>query len=68
MQMPQIEVNDIVCIEFYPQTAIVHMKGGRYFNLELEDARTLQSCLNDRLLKVMAVFGDPPKPNMKGLN
>lgn len=63
MRREQIELNEIVCIEFYPDTAIVHMQGGRYFNVDPEVAKDLQMQLKDRLLKVMSVFGDPPKGN-----
>lgn len=69
-----IELNDIVCIEVNPTIATVHMKGGRYFNVEIEVARQLQNQIGERLQKVMSVFGDVPKnenfttKDLKGLN
>lgn len=61
MQTRQIELNEIVCIEVTPDGATVHMIGGAYFNIPMETAKDLQLALKDRLLKVMSVFGNPPK-------
>lgn len=63
MQFRQIELNEIVCIEIFADNpeATVHMTGGAYFRVPMDTAKEMNVVLKDRLLKVMSVFGEPPK-------
>jgi len=64
MAVVQLEVNDIVCIEtFAGGKTVVHFKGGRYIETTGDDTLKLTKLLAGRLLKLMSVYGDPPKPN-----
>ena len=62
MAVNTLEVNEIVCVESIAGgMTLVHFRGGRYIETTLEDAIRLQKLLSDRLLKIMAVYGDPPE-------